>query len=168
MIPGSAASPDLRPAFYTRTPPNFSRAQDQPRFSRHRSIVLGSLFSFRTCLEVKRATKKKKSCVDLHVNSSRSLCSGQQKLRHAAADLRDVLTLQVLHSHVADLPDKFLPLEPVCPAASSHLEPRTEPQGPGKDRSQRSPGWRRRRGNCCSSGQEGAIVQPVGSEPRRH
>lgn len=109
------------------------------------------------------------------------LCSGREKLTHrsaaaypgssaAAADLRDVLTLQVLHSHVADLPDKFLPLEPVCPAASSHLESRREPQGPWKDHSQSSPGWRRRRRrrSCCCSGQERAIVQPVGPEPCRH
>lgn len=34
---------------------------------------------------------------------------------------RDALTLQVLHSHVADLSDKFLPLEPVFPLVSSHL-----------------------------------------------
>ena len=42
----------------------------------------------------------------------------------------DALTLQVLDPHVADLPDKFLPLEPVLPLVSSHLERRTELQGP--------------------------------------
>lgn len=43
---------------------------------------------------------------------------------------RDALTLEVLHPHVADLPDKFLPLEPVFPLVSSHLEARRVLQGP--------------------------------------
>lgn len=37
---------------------------------------------------------------------------------------RDVPTLQVLHSNVANLSDKFFPFEPVFPLVSSHLEPR--------------------------------------------
>lgn len=37
--------------------------------------------------------------------------------------------LQVLHSDVADLSDKFLPLEPVFPLVSSHLERRRVLQG---------------------------------------
>lgn len=43
---------------------------------------------------------------------------------------RDAPTLQVLHSHVADLSDKFLPLEPVFPLVSSHLEPWRGLRGP--------------------------------------
>ena len=50
--------------------------------------------------------------------------------------------MQVLHSHVADLSDKLLPLEPVFPLVSSHLEsaartlgriPHEAPSGGGGD-----------------------------------
>lgn len=43
------------------------------------------------------------------------------KLAVTSADLRDAPTLQILHSHVADLSDEFLPLKPVFPLVPGHM-----------------------------------------------
>eukprot|EP00064_Thunnus_orientalis_P008178 superscaffoldBa00000956_g8201 len=77
---------------------------------------------------------------------------------------QDAPTLQVLHSDVADLSDKFLPLEPVLPLVSSHLDPRRVLQGSRAGTLRKLPGWRRR--SCCCSGQAGClIVLPADRDP---
>lgn len=66
----------------------------------------------------------------MHDQAVRPIAQPQtNKLAVTSADPRDAPTLQILHSHVADLSDEFLPLKPVFPLVPGHMSCGT-PLGP--------------------------------------
>lgn len=97
----------------------YSKSKSSTR--RYISASVRRLFYLADCTE-KVKTQKHSFDIYLYRYSSEMIYLRLYVVRRTMRSCGISLTLEVLHSHVADVSDEFLPLEPVIPLVPSHQD----------------------------------------------